>query len=210
MDLFFKKVLYLGAWDHIELITYIPNCREFIFIDTQPRNEWDNNKVYDEKYYRKEFIPNLKKKLNKYGFKLVNIIELDSTYITNNLSPYINPHRFDFYNEITNTLLKYYISTNILYNMCDILKEDIYQADALYNAGHHPDKYLLELFNKKKKTFIGDTNTVYYIENHDNNIISCLLKKELNVFDYFDKFYVIKRHHSNNKFIKYFIKDNIV
>ncbi len=207
MDLFFKKVLYLGAWHHIELITYIPNCREFIFIDTQPRSEYNDNKVYDEKYYKIEFIPNLKKKLNKYGFKLINVNSLNYQNIDNNL--YINPHLFEFYNEITNTLLKYYISTNILYNMCDMLKEDIYQADALYNAGYHPDKYLLELFNKKKKTFIGDTNTVYF-DSKENDIISCFLKKEYNVFDYFDKFYFIKRHHSNNKFIKYFIKDNIV
>jgi hypothetical protein len=208
MDLFFKKVLYLGAWDHIELITYIPNCREFIFIDTQPRCEWDDEGIYNEKFYKKEFIPNLKKKLNKYGFKLINIYSLNNQSIENDL--YINPHRFDFINSQTKTLLKYYISTNILYNMCDMLKEDIYQADALYNAGHHPDKYLLELFNNKKKTFIGDTNTVYNIDYNDNNIISCFLKKELNIFDYFDKFYFIKRHHSNNKFIKYFSKDNII
>jgi hypothetical protein len=101
--------------------------------------------------------------------------------------PYINPHLFIFRNE--NRIIKYYISTNILFNMNKLLEDDIKTSDTLYVAGYFPNEELLKYFSKKM-IFAGDDDTVYFSEPDptDNNIISSGLLKE-----YFDKYYLICR-----------------
>ena len=47
-----KKLLYIGAWDHISPVMHFPKTKEFIFIDTQPRSEFDNKTtcVYRDRF----------------------------------------------------------------------------------------------------------------------------------------------------------------
>ncbi len=197
----FKKVLYFGAWDHINVINYFPNCNEFVLVDTQPRSEHDEKDYFYEGFYRDKFIERIINKCKKYGFILDKITELDSNYMNNFLNnlPYINPHLFVFKNNKLETIrtIKYYISTNILFNMTPMLEEDIKTADTLYNAGFHPDIILLKYINKKIN-FVGDNITCYYIEyeENDNNIIKNFIENKINMNDYFDNYYLIWRKKS--------------
>ena len=45
-----NKILYLGAWHHIQPVRDLPLVKEFIFIDTQPRSEWDNQSFHMQMY----------------------------------------------------------------------------------------------------------------------------------------------------------------
>jgi hypothetical protein len=64
----FKKILYLGAWEHIEIVDYFPNCNEFILIDTQPRSEHDEKDYFYDGFYRRTFLDTLITKcINKTG-----------------------------------------------------------------------------------------------------------------------------------------------
>ncbi len=143
----FKKILYLGAGEHIEVINYFPNCNEFILIDTKPRSEHDEKYYFYEGFYRNHFLNIVIKKCKKYGFILNQTIELDSNYINTiktieldlrniNDIPYINPHLLIFINEFNQKVIKYYISTNIIFNMCPVLEKDIKTSDTLYVAGY--------------------------------------------------------------------------
>lgn len=193
----FKKVLYLGAWNHIEIVDYFPDCNEFILIDTQPRTQWDIN-LYCKDYYNKKFIEILINKCKDYGFILDIEIKLDNKKDDDNHDnyPYIDPHLFLFKNMDSQKvrIIKYYISTNILYNMTPILEEDIISSDTLYVAGYHPDKELLK-YIKKKINFVGDDETKYNIDDADeeNNIICNKFIKN-NIDDYFDNYYLIYRN----------------
>ncbi len=196
----FKKVLYLGAWDHIEVVNYFPNCNEFVFIDTQPRCEYIDDYPYD-RLFKVNFIENIKTKFKQFDFILDNIIELDHNYLRDlkYKYPYINPHLFIFHSKSINRTIKYYISTNILFNMNEMLEKDIYEADSLYVAGYSPDNELLKYFYSpsellngiiKKKHFIGDNETIY--DRDDNTIISI----NNNLDDYFDNYYLVWREKS--------------
>jgi hypothetical protein len=205
----FKKVLYLGAGNNIEVVNYFPKCNEFILIDTQPRSEHDTKDYFYEGFYRDKFFNRVIKKCEKYGFILKEIIELEPNYIKNiktietsseymnNISdiPYINPHLLIFKNNLKNDsrTIKYYISTNILFNMNPMLEDDIKSSDTLYVAGYFPDIILLNYINKKIN-FVGDNCTVYFFEpdEDENNIISNNI--ELN--DYFDNYYLVWRRKS--------------
>lgn len=201
----FKKVLYLGAGLDINVVNYFPDCNEFVLIDTQPRSEHDQESYFYEGYYRNRFLERLINKCKKYGFVLNEIIELDSNYmnlITNIEKnpeyidrelkdvPYINPHLLIFMKNIRT--IKYYISTNIIFNMNPILEKDISESDTLYIAGYHPDCELLKYLNNKKRNFVGSNSTIYYTDydETENNIIKFFI--ENNIMDeYFDKYYLM-------------------
>ncbi len=212
----FNKILYLGPWDHIDVVSYFPLTTEFVFIDILPGGQLDGMDFY-EGFYNKNFIKIITDKCESFGFILKSITNLDPTFINkmNNINddslqlPYVNPHLFEFVNydeqtQITRKI-KFYVSTNILYNMCGQLEQDIYEANALYISGYHPDIKLLEYFNCKKKAFIGDSNTIYYLNDYCSddytNIIYNFHTNKLNEFEYFHSFYILYRNGESNEFI---------
>lgn len=200
----FKKVLYLGAWDHIEIVDYFPECNEFILIDIQPRSQWDI-KTFCKDFYQKNFIEELINKCKDYGFILDIEIKLEDNLDDN--YPYINSHLFVFKNNISSNInsmnaqkirtIKYYISTNILYNMKPILEQDIMESDTLYVAGYHPDKELLK-YIKNKINFVGDNDTIYNKDEAEKN--SIINNNHFDYFDYFNNYYLIYR--KSKKLIK--------
>jgi hypothetical protein len=183
-----NKILYMGPWFHIEptLHAEFKNVKEFIYIDTQPRCE--NEKVpYDEKSYKTHFVHNLKQKCYYFGYELLDDYVLDDEYIYTLLKgdkqqnwesrvPHINPHVFLFKNKYTQQRLKYYISTNFLYNMTPELRNDICNADGLILSGYFPDKYLLNYFIKPK-TIIGCTETYFpnEYEVNDTELVTTMI-----------------------------------
>jgi hypothetical protein len=194
----FKKVLYFGSCDHIEVVEYFPKCNEFILIDTQPRSEHDAKDYFYDGFYRVKFINKIKNKCKKYGFILNKITELDSNFMSKELVdnfPYINPHLFIFNN--SNRIIKYYVSTNILYNMNKMLEDDIKSSDTLYVAGYSPDIELLKYLNKQIN-FVGDNHTIYFYEREpdENNIISNYIENKIILYDYFDNYYLVWREKS--------------
>ena len=184
-----NKILYLGSWNHIQPVRDFPLVKEFIFIDTQPRSEFDNKSFY-QGFYKQNFYDDLIHKCICFGFNLKTEEVLDLTYyksiftlwqriyhsLWNVLPHHINPTLLTFFNERTRQTIKYYISTNIEYNMTISLQQDIEEADALVVSGYHPNIKLLEYFTKPK-IFIGYSNTCYDLnkdKEEDANIISVL------------------------------------
>jgi hypothetical protein len=205
-----KKILYIGTWNHIECVNHFPNTKEFIFIDTQPRSEFDSLSFY-QPFYRKNFFQGLLTECRKKQFRLTNLIETDKTYYKKILSvsqlmdyklmdscPFINPTLLSFANDITEQIIHYYISTNIEYNMTPRLLQDIQSADALIVSGYFPNKILLDYFDKDMpKKFIGYSQTCYKGTNDEypdeKNTIINVLKQSKNVIknDYFYSYYYV-------------------
>ncbi len=187
MDIQLDQILYMGPHCHVEMINYFPKCKKFIFIDIEPRNEYDD--LYDERLFRTDFVPKLIAKFTSNNFIITSILKLDNNYHKKfNIpeKPYLNPHLIKAYNYTTNVQIKYYISTNILFNMNDELKNDIYNCNGIYVAGYMPNDYLLSLLNKEI-TFIGDNNTIY----------------EQTINYNFKNYYLVYRN-DNNQFVKYY------
>jgi hypothetical protein len=197
-EAFINKILYLGTGNHIQPVRDFPETKEFIFIDTQPRSEFDDKSFYQE-FYRYNFYDNLIHKCNCFGFHLKSEEVLDSTYyksiftlwqriyysLWNILPQHINPTLLTFFNERTRQTIKYYISTNIEYNMTISLQRDIEEADALVVSGYNPNIKLLEYFTKSK-IFIGYSNTCYDLnkDNEDTSIMSVLHQTEKSEYFY--------------------------
>ena len=200
-----KKILYIGTGNHIQPVRDFPLVKEFIFIDTQSRSEWDNQS-YDSGCYKRDFHDDLIHKCICFGFQLVSTCVIDPNYykslftikqriyysLWDILPAHINPTVLTFFNEKTQQIIKYYISTNIQYNMCPKLQNDIEQADALIISGYHPTSKLLEYFTKPK-IFIGYSGTYYDVDKDDTDdtIMSVLHQKEQIKSEYFNKYLAV-------------------
>lgn len=205
-----KKVIYLGIGCRIDPVLHLSNVNEFVFIDTNPRSECDSKEFY-KGFYKKKFYDELIQKYTILGFDLQLIKELDNNYhkkifnikqklfyfICFKQKPkFINPTLLVFTNNETKQIIKYYISTNILYNMNDLLLNDIKEADALIMCGHNPHTKLLNYFDKPK-IFLGYSNTNYTIELHNTNedranIVYFLHNTDNVTLKFFNRYFLIK------------------
>jgi hypothetical protein len=181
------KLLYIGAWDHIDPVFHFAKTKEFVFVDTQPRSEFDREKIFETCFYRKKFYKRIIDTYYKAGFRLFSTTILDKEYYkklkvhteygdNESISTYkhINPTLLHFVNPITDQTIKYYISTNIKYNMSNLLQDDIKQTDGLLLSGYFPNKILLDYLPETNKTFYCYNQTCYDKEDNCETILQSL------------------------------------
>lgn len=149
------KAFYIGAGLHFEPLHHFPFIKEFVFVDTLPRSEFDARNQFNPMFYHYDFIPKLVEECQTRGFlPLCPPQELDPHYFTHILSlkqralwfsrvkilfPHICPTRFTFYNSVTKQTLKYYVSTNIETNLFSTtLCNDIASCTIWIVCGHWP------------------------------------------------------------------------
>lgn len=213
-----KKSLYIGSGLHIEPVIDFIHTQEFIFIDIQPFTEfeYDKNDTFNDKFCRKNFVNNLKKKCVKIGFNLKEVRTLDYSYIEDFLGKYkyyclkklnilpefCNPTLLLFENNKTNQKIRYYISTSIKNNMGrlnGLLEKEISECDSIIVSGYDPDSIILDCI-KQPIIFIGYSDTCYdinYDDNNDNNNIIQLTElmnssDKIELEYYFSKYYLVK------------------
>ena len=192
-----QKLLYIGAWNHMEIVTDFPDVNEFICVDTQPRNEFDglgdiptmqssknNNTFYFPEMFRTRFFSQVVNKCNKFGFELTEKIILEDLFD----EELANPSLLIFKNK--ERMIKYYISTNILFNMNDRLKTDIEESTGLIVSAYFPDAKILDYF-VNKIDFYGYSETVYDEADDDPNIISFVNRSEK---EFFNKYFSVDRY----------------
>lgn len=201
-----NKILYVGAGCHIEPVKHFPETKQFVFIDSQPRSEFDSYyPQFDKKFYKSNFINDIIDTCKSFGFLLETFNILDKNYykkIINKkwyyplwaykIPPDINPSLLVFTNQKTRQQIKYYISTNIKFNMNEFLKDDIQTSDGIIVSGYFPEMEILQYF-RIPMAFFGYTDTCYIINDEDdnNNILLFLHKFLCNIQYYFIEFYMI-------------------
>lgn len=178
--MFKMKLLYFGPNVYIEIVNDFKEVNEFIFVDSLPRNYEDNNKFNPEKFDR-VFISKLLKKTKKMGFELVEKKTLEYLFD----EEYANPTLMIFNNQTQK--IKYYVSTNITYNMNKYLQNDIEESDGLIVSGYFPHRILLDYFIKPMN-YYGYCGTNYDIKGNEDSILFMMNAVEST---HFDKYYLI-------------------
>ena len=200
----FRKVLYFGAWEDTTFLDAFPDTNNFVLVDTQPRSEWDTKEI-NVKYYRDNFVKEITDSFKTKDYFLKNIEQTESYY--KNFSffkkpEYIDPHLFVFKNG--KKTIKYYISTNVVYNEIPELIKDISSADTLYLKGYFPEPRILEYFKAPKK-FVGNSNSCYHYNiNPERNVVDILYN--FPKISYFNQFYVYSDNLFKVKNFKEFLK----
>jgi len=216
-----NKILYIGTGLHLEPLHDFKETQDFVFIDTQPRSEFDNyTKYFNYAFYKKNFVRNVITLAKDLGFHLEMQYVLDPNYCYklftwkqylyycfNKLPEYINPTLLYFVNKNTKQTLRYYVSTNldaIITNKFKNyykdekhpLKKDIQSSDGLIVSGYHPHRKLFEYFAGPIH-FFGYTDTCYTIKedeltNEDMDTIITVLENSICNLRYLIKsFYMV-------------------
>ena len=180
-----SKILDVGArYDTAPIIDFA-NAKEFIYVEIMPRNA-DRDSIPYNDLYCKRFIDEITDKFKDLGFRLTETRILDDKYhekvlsywqIIRGVPKYFNPTVLVFENEEKTRKIKYYVSTNIEYNMCDELSEDIASSDSIAVIGYSPNTLIFDHF-KNKKTFIAYSGTRYgyFGKDDDCGIIGACFK----------------------------------
>lgn len=201
----FNQVLYIGPWFDIDYLQIFKDTKTFILIETQPRTQWDssyNNLVLinQNKNYIDELIQIYKEKnfiLSSFYHFMEDYTETTLSdydrvkYIETKKSKFVDPTLLIFFNPKTGQSVKYYASTNILYNIDNELKNDIYDSDTLYLSGYTPDISLLNYISHYMVNLVCDNDTIYAYDEYENDIISEFILKN-NEKDYFKNIYLYK------------------
>jgi len=179
------KMMYIGAGLHLNpLDDFIQSAREFVFVDTLPRSEFDRRGEFCECFYDHEFVDKLINKCRAKGFILLLEEVLDGQYFTKILSfyqrwvwlnkvkqtfPYICPTRLTFYNNTTKQSLKYYVSTNIEHNMpLKSLANDLETCNGWIVSGFHPPLMLIYYIGAPLIMY-GYSETIYKPRSEQDN-----------------------------------------
>ena len=201
-----NKILYIGAGCHLQSVTHFPDTKYFVFVDTQPRNEFDSyHPKYSEGLYRSNFLGDLIATCEYYGFILESFNVIDKNYYKKIISKIwyysswffkvpedINPTLLVFFNYKTFQQIKYYISTNIKFNMNKYLLNDINTCDGLIVSGYFPECELLKYIDFPL-VFFGYSETSYFLdpESPENNLLYFLHNCICNTLYYFIEFYFV-------------------
>ena len=164
-----KKILYVNGGVDFAPIDVFNNATEYIYVDTLPRAEKDGYFI-KSRFYRGQFIDQIVAGLLKRGFVLSSIIVLNPDYTWKIASvrqkirhgigkmlqlpslelTQVNPAKYTFVNRQHNKIVKYYVNTNIKYNMIHELHNDIRCSDAIVISSSVPNSILLNYFYTPK------------------------------------------------------------
>lgn len=205
-----NKIMYIGAGLHLSTLAHFPELREFVFVDTLPRSEFDhaNANKFVEIFYSHTFVERLKVKCQDLGFQYMASEETDIGYYSKIMNvyqrckwfgcikqifPHICPTLFVFANPETNQVLKYYMSTDIFLNMSHILRADLQTCDGLIISGYHPSQVLLRYVDLPITLFCY-SKTAYDIPpeevDDEDNIVLWLFQNKPFVKMFFDRIFV--------------------
>lgn len=224
----FKNILYIGSGLHVDVLKHFENTNNFVFIDSQPKNEY-GLEYYYRPFYKEDFVKILQDKLSYQCFK-----KYDKITFSNNFQE-INKKDLDssciyFYNRYGKNLrseksLKYFISTNIPNDIYKnkYLELEISQCNTVIVSGHDPHQSFVNFINKPFY-FIGYSDTYYpkkiencldnldkdsiisYILQNPDSIISythvCFETGKKNTFKSYNDFYKYTIIHNKEKYKK--------
>lgn len=164
-----KKILYVNGGVDFDPIDVFDAATEYIYVDTMPRAEKDGYYL-KSRLYRGQFIDQVIVNMLKRGFVLASIVVLNADYTWKIASirqklkhgigklmgvrslelQQVNPTKYTFVNRAFNKKVKYYMNTNVKYNMDAELHHDIMYSDAVVVSGSVPPKMIVEHFYKPK------------------------------------------------------------
>ena len=166
--------LYVGAGIDTQPLLHFPLAQVFICIDSQPFSEYGRSSVFDDELYRYDFIEQLIGAYAQIGY----ILSSRKIYNNKNNNHIIQPELFIFWNKETHQHIKYYTSTDILYDLNPELIYDIQQTTALIVSRYFPHKILLD-YILQPINFYGYDNTVWdyiTVDNSSGSELSSIMK----------------------------------
>jgi hypothetical protein len=184
-------LLYIGAWSDFSVVKFFPTTKKFIFVDTQPRNEFDDDYPVEESLFeRPYFLEQIFEAAEIEGFELISK-KILKVYSTNKLK---NPTLYNF--KSNNQEINYYVSSNFRKDNLLELNKEINKCNGIIVSGYFPHSDLFKMFDNNINIYLM-SGTYYSRINFnetgedENNIINYLYYNE-NLTNKHNLFQVLK------------------
>lgn len=190
-------LVYIGAWSDFSVVRFFSTTKKFIFVDTQPRNEFDDDySIKESLYERPYFLQQIFEAAEIEGFELISKKVL-KVYSKNKLK---NPTLYNF--KSNNQEIDYYVSSNFKKDNLLELNKEINKCNGIIVSGYFPHSDLLKLMKTNINIYLM-SGTYYSKVNFnetgedENNIINYLYDNENSIkkYDTYKLFQVFKNNH---------------
>jgi hypothetical protein len=181
-------LLYIGAWSDFSVVRFFPTTNKFIFVDTQPRNEFDDDHPVEESLFeRPYFLEQIFQAAKIESFELISKKVL-KVYSENKLK---NPTLYKFKSkakadagsEAKFQEIDYYVSSNFRKDELPELNKEIKKCDGIIVSGYFPHSDLFKMFDNNINIYL--MSGTYYSKinfnetgEDENNIINYLYDNE--------------------------------
>ena len=190
-------LVYIGAWSDFSVVRFFSTTKKFIFVDTQPRNEFDDDySIKESLYERPYFLQQIFEAAEIEGFELISKKVL-KVYSKNKLK---NPTLYNF--KSNNQEIDYYVSSNFKKDNLLELNKEINKCNGIIVSGYFPHSDLLKLMKTNINIYL--MSGTYYSKinfnetgEDENNIINYLYDNENSIkkYDTYKLFQVLKNNH---------------
>jgi hypothetical protein len=193
----YKKILYIGAGLHTQIINDFKLTKRFVLIDSRPRNEY-GFEYYYRPYYRRGFVLDLSTCMKSIGFNIISKTALTNNYEEINMK-HLDSTLLHFSTGVGRNLrsernVNYYISTSCPASFYDnyTLLEDMKDCDTVVVSGHDPNSCFVNYINKPFH-FVGYSETYFpknleeykkEEENYNNHFIGYMLMHPQDIKSY--------------------------
>jgi hypothetical protein len=149
-------LVYIGCGTDFDLLSKLPQIKEFIYIDSQPKSEFGYIEYDTGYFHRKNYMKNFSENIDK-SFIKVNLIPSYPNIYFNFSTDQTLYHYYSLPFPWTSRIFQYSITKDDIKKLKNLLGNTTH----LVIKGYSPSTKIFKYFNKNQITLITDKNTYY-------------------------------------------------
>ena len=149
-------LVYIGCGTDFDLLSKLPQIKEFVYIDSQPKSEFGYIEYDTGYFHRKNYMKNFSENIDK-SFIKVNLIPSYPNIYFNFSTDQTLYHYYSLPFPWTSRIFQYSITKDDIKKLKNLLGNTTH----LVIKGYSPSTKIFKYFNKNQITLITDKNTYY-------------------------------------------------
>ena len=149
-------LVYVGCGTDFDLLSKLPQIKEFVYIDSQPKSEFGYIEYDTGYFHRKNYMKNFSENIDK-SFNKVNIVPTYPDVYFNFSTDQTLYHYYSLPFPWTSRIYQYSITKDDINKLTNLLGNTTH----LVIKGYNPSTKIFKYFNKNQITLITDKNTYY-------------------------------------------------
>ena len=149
-------LVYIGCGTDFDLLSKLPQIKEFVYIDSQPKSEFGYIEYDTGFFHRKNYMKNFSENIDK-SFIKINVVPSYPDVYFNFSTDQTLYHYYNLPFPWTSRIFQYSITKDDIKKLKNLLGNTTH----LVIKGYSPSTKIFKYFNKNQITLITDKNTYY-------------------------------------------------
>ena len=149
-------LVYIGCGTDFDLLSKLPQIKEFVYIDSKPKSEFGYIEYDTGFFHRKNYMKNFSENIDK-SFIKINVVPSYPDVYFNFSTDQTLYHYYNLPFPWTSRIFQYSITKDDIKKLKNLLGNTTH----LVIKGYSPSTKIFKYFNKNQITLITDKNTYY-------------------------------------------------